>query len=151
MRAASLILALVIGVGLAACATSPAPRGYGGGHGDRYGHAPRCADCGVVERIERVYGERQSTGAGAIIGGVIGGVLGNQVGGGDGRRAATAAGAIAGGIAGNAIERDMRSAPRYEIFVRLDDGRRIVLTQRELGGLREGQPVQVRGRRAYPI
>ena len=150
MRAANLILAVIIGAGLAACATSPAPRGYGGGYGDRYGYA-RCADCGVVERIERVYGERQSTGAGAIIGGVIGGVLGNQVGGGDGRRAATAAGAIAGGVAGNAIERDMRSAPRYEVFVRMDDGRRIVLTQRELGGLREGQPVQIRGRRAYPI
>jgi outer membrane lipoprotein SlyB len=42
----------------------------------------------------------------------------------------------------------MRSAPRYEIFVRMDDGRRLVVTQRELQGIRQGAAVQIRGNRA---
>ena len=86
----------------------------------------RCHDCGVVERIERVYGERRADGGGAILGGIVGGVLGNQVGSGDGRKAATVAGAIAGGIAGNTIEKNNNAAPVFELYVRMDDGRRLV-------------------------
>jgi len=145
MQIRHLLVATLTVFVLAACATNPPPRSYGGG----YHAAPRCADCGVVEGIERVYGDRGTTGAGAVVGGIVGGVLGNQVGGGSGRRAATAAGAIAGGVAGNAIERDRNAAPRYEIFVRMDDGRRLVVTQTELGGIRQGAAVQVRGNRAY--
>lgn len=140
MRLRNLLIAALTLLVLSACATSPPQRSYG-----HSGYVSRCASCGVVEGIERVYGERQSTGAGAVVGGIIGGVLGNQVGSGSGRRAATAAGAIAGGVAGNAIERDIRSAPRYEIHVRMDDGRRLVVTQRELQGIRQGAAVQIRG------
>jgi outer membrane lipoprotein SlyB len=75
-------------------------------------------------------------------------VLGNQVGGGSGRAAATVAGAIAGGVAGNALEKDSRSAPRYELYVLMDDGRRIIVTQPELNGIREGSYVRVTGTRA---
>ena len=53
-------------------------------------------------KIDRVCGERESSGGGAVLG-IIGGVLGNWVGSGSGRAAATAAGAI-GGIAGSNIE-----------------------------------------------
>jgi outer membrane lipoprotein SlyB len=109
----------------------------------------RCYDCGVVERIERVYGERRSGGGGAVLGGIIGGVLGNQVGSGDGRKAATVAGAIAGGIAGNTIEKNNNAAPMYELFVRMDDGRRLVVSQRDLRGIREGSAIRVSGNRAY--
>jgi outer membrane lipoprotein SlyB len=127
---------------LAACASG----------GNRYygptdGYA-RCYDCGEVERIERVYGERESSGAGAVLGGIIGGVLGNQIGSGSGRAAATAAGAIAGGVAGNQIEKNTRGSVRYDLFVRMDDGRRIVLSQRDLNGIREGSRIQVRGNSA---
>jgi outer membrane lipoprotein SlyB len=127
---------------LAAC-VSPSPRGYGPSDG-----YARCYDCGRIERIDRVYGERESTGAGAVLGGIIGGVLGNQVGGGSGRKAATVAGVIAGGVAGNALEKDSRSAPRYELYVLMDDGRRIIVTQPELNGIREGSYVRVSGNRA---
>jgi outer membrane lipoprotein SlyB len=127
---------------LAACA-SGGNRSYGPSDG-----YARCYDCGEVERIERVYGQRESTGAGAILGGIVGGVLGNQVGGGDGRKLATVAGAVAGGVAGNSIEKDTRSAPRYELFLRMDDGRRIVVTQPDLNGIRQGSYVRVSGNRA---
>lgn len=136
---------------LAACAT---PGGGYYSHGNQYnrpaydGYA-RCQSCGVVEKIDRVYGERESSGGGAVLGGIIGGVLGNQVGSGSGRAAATAAGAIAGGIAGNNIERNNKSAPWYELYLRMDDGRRIVVTQRDLNGIREGAYIRISNGRAY--
>jgi outer membrane lipoprotein SlyB len=141
MRTRLLITAL-LALLLSAC-VSTAPLSYGPSDG-----YARCYDCGQVERIDRVYGQRESTGAGAVLGGIIGGVLGNQVGGGSGRAAATVAGAIAGGVAGNALEKDSRSAPRYELYVLMDDGRRIIVTQPELNGIREGSYVRVSGNRA---
>lgn len=137
IRISILILALAL---LAACATPP--RHYD----DGYRNA--CRNCGTIDRIERVYGERATTGGGAVLGAIIGGALGNQVGKGDGRKAATVAGAVAGGVVGNKIEQDQRNAPRFEIFVRMDDGRRLVVEQATLDGLREGDYVQIVGNRA---
>jgi outer membrane lipoprotein SlyB len=139
IRTLSLLLLLPL---LAACAS--APRSYG--YADGYDSA--CRNCGTVEKIERVYGARETTGSGAVLGAIIGGALGNQVGKGDGRKAATVAGAVAGGVVGNKIEADQRSLPRYEIFVRMDDGRRLVVEQREREGIREGDRVELVGGRA---
>jgi outer membrane lipoprotein SlyB len=108
----------------------------------------RCERCGVVDRIEVNAGDRHTSGGGAVVGALVGGLLGNQVGKGDGRKAATVAGAVAGGFAGNSIERNSRADERYEIYVRLDDGRRLVLTQRNLDGIREGSRVVVNNDRA---
>lgn len=144
--------ACALSLTLAACATSGgySHRSYPNDDvtreaEDRYA---RCNDCGVVERIERIQGQRSTTGTGAVLGGIVGGVLGNQVGSGDGRTAATVAGAVAGGIAGNEIERSNNAAPSYEVHVRMDDGRRIVVGQRDLSGVREGAYVIVSGGRA---
>lgn len=135
---------------LTACMT---PGGYYSGGQAGYAPPPdgyaRCQNCGVVERIDRVYGERTSGGGGAVLGGIIGGILGNQVGKGSGRAAATAAGAIAGGVAGNEVERNTQAAPWYELYLRMDDGRRIVITQRDLNGVREGAYIRIRNGRAY--
>lgn len=127
---------------LSACASGP-QRSYGAPGGYAY-----CQQCGVVERIEGVHGERRASGGGAVAGAIVGGVLGNQVGGGSGRRAATAAGAIAGGVAGHQIEREVSAAATYDVFIRMDDGRRIVVNQRDLRGIREGSRVQVSGNSA---
>ncbi len=136
-RIVLLMLALLT---LAACATPP--RYYNDGY------RSACNNCGTVERIERVYGERETTGGGAVLGAIIGGALGNQVGKGDGRKAATVAGAVIGGAIGNEVEKDQRSRPRFEIFVQMDDGRRLVVEQPSLDGLREGDYVQIVGNRA---
>ncbi len=109
----------------------------------------RCQNCGTVERIERVYGERTSNGGGAVLGGIIGGILGNQVGSGSGRAAATMAGAVAGIAAGESLERNTRSAPWFDLFLRMDDGRRIVISQRELDGIHQGAHVRVSQNRAW--
>jgi outer membrane lipoprotein SlyB len=112
----------------------------------------RCNRCGVVLDINR-FGYRSGSGRhdsgaeGAVLGALIGGALGNQVGSGSGRKAATVAGAVAGGFAGNRIDRNNGSRhgdDRYEVLVQMDDGRRIVVDQRRLNGVREGSRVYVR-------
>jgi outer membrane lipoprotein SlyB len=118
----------------------------------RYTNAPepynapapvRCYDCGRVERIEPVYGYRQNTHTGAVLGGIVGGVLGNQVGKGDGRKAATVAGVVGGAVAGNAIEKKA-NAETFDITVRLDNGNVVVVNQNSLPrGLQVGSAVRV--------
>ncbi|MCX7555689.1 glycine zipper 2TM domain-containing protein [Xanthomonadaceae bacterium JHOS43] len=148
-----LLIALIATLLLAACAT-PRSGYYSPQQGGYYGQPPsdgyaRCRDCGVVERIDRVHGERQSGGGGAVLGGIIGGIVGNQIGSGSGRAAATAAGAIAGGVIGNNAERNSNAAPWYELYLRMDDGRRIVVSQRDLNGIREGAYIRISNGRAY--
>lgn len=138
-------------LGLAACAT-----GGGGGYG--YGPPPggpregiRCEDCAVVERIETVYGNSSTSGGGAILGGIVGGILGNQIGKGDGRKAATVIGAVGGAVAGNQVEKNTRAAPTYDVFLRMDNGRKVVLNQRTLNGVVEGDYVRITNNRVVPL
>ncbi len=113
---------------------------------DRYSRRARCGNCGTVERIDiERYGDRRASGGGAVVGALVGAALGNQIGSGDGRKAATVAGAVAGGVAGNRIEKNRNSRDTYEIVVRMDNGRTIVLDQRDLNGVREGSRVVVTG------
>jgi outer membrane lipoprotein SlyB len=74
---------------LAGCATSP---GYGGGGGysnnNGYGNnggnynTNRCADCGIVTRINTVASGRAAPSAtGAVLGGIVGAVAGHDLGG----------------------------------------------------------------------
>jgi outer membrane lipoprotein SlyB len=146
-----LVAAAVMALGLTACAST------GSGYRDydnrgRYSYDSRCQSCGTVERIDVArYGDGRTTGGGAIAGALIGAAVGNQVGSGSGRRAATVAGAVAGGIAGNNIERNRNDGDVFEVVVRMDDGRRVIVEQRSLNGLREGARVQVRDGRAQLI
>ena len=109
-----------------------------------------CSRCGVVLDINRYRngnGNGHASGGGAVLGALIGGALGNQVGSGNGKKAATVAGAVAGGVAGHNIEKNRHGNghnDRYEILVRMDDGRRVVVDQNDLNGVREGSRVYVR-------
>jgi outer membrane lipoprotein SlyB len=67
--------------------------------------------------------------AGTIVGGVAGGIIGNQIGGGTGKTLATLGGVGLGALAGSQAEKSMSSRRGLEIEVRLDGGRRIVITQ----------------------
>ncbi|MCK9489723.1 MAG: glycine zipper 2TM domain-containing protein [Xanthomonadales bacterium] len=142
------LMVSVVALLLGACASTQGGQYYGNrGYGPVDGYA-YCQQCGEVERIDRVYGQPQASGGGAIAGALIGGILGNQVGSGSGRQAAAVAGAVAGGVTGHRIERNTSAAPSHDLFVRMDDGRRIVVSQRELGGIREGSRVRISGRSA---
>ena len=144
-----LIFATAMTIALSACATGPHHDSYNGGYNDT--SASQCRNCGTVDRIEQISGDRHSTGTGAVLGGVIGGVLGNQVGKGNGKTAATVVGVVAGAAVGNEVEKDNNGATTFDIYVRMDDGRRLIVNQRDPGGIREGSYVSVEGGKARLI
>lgn len=151
----SLLIAATLALTATACTTT-APRNAGYGYDNRpaYSEPQRCFDCGTVERIEPVYGARGNSRTGAVLGGVIGAVVAREVPthGSDGRRnTATVAGAVAGAVAGNAIENKVNEQT-FDIHLRMDDGRRMVVNRNSLGNnIRVGSYVRVEGNRITPL
>ena len=140
---------------LAGCATS----GYGTagtGAGVGYGNSTaNCYDCGTVTRIEQVSsGSNVPNATGAVLGGLVGAAAGrtiakNQTDSEGRQNSATVAGAVAGAVAGNAIQNRTQGAS-YNVYVRMQDGRTTVVSQNDLGGIREGSYVRVYNGRAWP-
>ena len=140
---------------LAGCATS----GYGtagAGAGVGYGNSTAdCYDCGTVTRIEQVSsGSNVPNATGAVLGGLVGAAAGrtiakNQTDSEGRQNSATVAGAVAGAVAGNAIQNRTQGAS-YNVYVRMQDGRTTVVSQNDLGGIREGSYVRVYNGRAWP-
>ena len=136
-----LLIATILACASGAVATDAQAQRY-----DRY---ERCTSCGEVVDINRFDGGGgRTSGGGAVAGALIGGLLGNHVCSGSGKKVATVAGAVAGGVAGNRIEKNRRDGDRYEVVVRMDNGRQLVLEQRELDGVQIGDRVIVSGGRA---
>ena len=135
----------------AGCASTSGGYGYGGGA--PYGQAPSgCYDCGTVTRIEQGAGSRTPNATGAVVGGLIGAAVAREVAkdrtDSKGRRnTATVGGAAAGAAIGNAVQN--RAGTGYNIYVRTGDGRDLVVSQDDLGNIREGSYVEVRNGRAY--
>ena len=140
LRFPALLATATLAASLAACASNP------GGTRVVSSSAPystSCYDCGVVERVTPVQTTGTASGGGAVLGGIVGGVVGNQIGDGDGKKAATVAGVVGGAVAGNAIEKNMAKTG-YEVTVRMDDGRRLTVTQPSVdAGLRAGARVRL--------
>ncbi|HEY5852313.1 MAG TPA: peptidoglycan-associated outer membrane lipoprotein precursor [Lysobacter sp.] len=142
-------------VALAGCATSPSS-GYTSAPAPTYGGSSNatCYDCGTVTRIEQVApGTTAPSATGAVLGGLVGAVAGHEIsahtGGSKGNQnISAAAGAVGGAIAGNAIQKNTGSGS-YNVYVRLNDGRTTVVTQKDLEGIREGSYVRVNNGRAW--
>ncbi|UNK41128.1 peptidoglycan-associated outer membrane lipoprotein precursor [Luteimonas sp. S4-F44] len=150
--------AVAVSMALAGCASSPGYSNYGryDGYGNGYGGGYRgeCYDCGTVTRIEVVGGERGPNVAGPLIGGIVGAVAAKELArhntDSHGRRnVAIGAGAVGGAVAGNAIQNRAEGARHFNVHVRMQDGRTVVLSQGDLDGIREGSPVRVQNGRAY--
>lgn len=157
-------VAAAASLALAGCATSGyGGGGYGGGGYNNnypqqpqpgYGNQNRCYDCGVVTRIEQISTQSTAPSAtGAVLGGLVGAVAGRKIADdhtdSTGRKnSATVAGAVAGAVAGNAIQNRV-GAPSYNVYVRMDDGRTQVVTQKNLDGIRENTYVRVANGRVY--
>ena len=148
---------LAASVALAGCATSP---GYSSGYGNSgygnsgYNRPANCYDCGTVTRIETVRGDNNTNVAGALIGGVVGAVAAKELArrntDSEGRRnVAIGAGAVGGAVAGNAIQNRTEGGSHYNVHVRMQDGRTAVLSQRDIGGIREGSNVRVQNGQAF--
>jgi outer membrane lipoprotein SlyB len=152
MNIRMLAVGTLVVTALAGCATSSPGYGGGGYGGGGYSSAPAssryCADCGIVERIDVVPSGRSAPSAtGAILGGIVGAVAGREIsqqtGGSDGNKnVSTVAGAVAGAAAGNAIQK-RTTGDTYNLTVRMDDGRRVVISQHDLGGIRENTYVRI--------
>lgn len=151
MKIRLLVIGLAATATLVGCATSQ-PQ-YGSYRGDRgydqgQSQQARCVDCGIVTRIDEVGPTRSApTGTGAVLGGIVGAVAGRQIsketGGSKGNKNVSAvAGAAAGALAGNAIQNNVTS-DSFDVQVRMDDGRVIVVNQRDLAGVRENAYVRV--------
>ncbi len=152
MKIQLIAAAAVATVALAGCATTSP--GYGSsGYNNGYGNSGnyntgRCADCGIVTRINTVASGRSAPSAtGAVLGGIVGAVAGHEIsdhtGGSRGNKnIAAAAGAVGGALAGNQIQKNVTN-DTFDISVRMDDGRTVVVNQRDLGGIRENTYVRV--------
>ena len=146
MATAALVIAL------SACAThtdvrtsSPAPAAIpeaGPATNPATGSAPTVKACpagdGVVVRVVPINAAGRNANADLMGGGVVGGVLGNQ----------GAAGDAHGGASGGGTNGDI---VRYDLYVRLDRGDRIIVNQREAGGIVTGSRVTVESCRARLI
>lgn len=150
--------ALLASLAAAGCATTSP--GYGPSYGSAY-PAPvssdtSCYDCGTVTRIEvaSTTSSNVPNATGAVLGGVVGAAAGHEIsshtGGSKGNQnIATVAGAVAGAMAGNAIQNHAQAQGAYNVYVRMNDGRTTVVTQSDLGGIREGSYVRVTNGHAY--
>ena len=65
------------------------------------------------------------------------------------RNTATAAGAVAGAVAGNAIQNRTGAGGSYNVYVRMNNGRETVVTQSDIGGIRQGSYVRVYNGRVW--
>ncbi|WP_313346182.1 glycine zipper 2TM domain-containing protein [Stenotrophomonas sp.] len=154
MKIQLIAAAAVATVALAGCATTSPGYGNSGYNNNSYGNnggnynTNRCADCGIVTRINQVASGRSAPSAtGAILGGIVGAVAGHEIsdhtGGSKGNQnVAAAAGAVGGALAGNQIQKNVTS-DTFDVTVRMDDGRTVVVNQRDLGGIRENTYVRV--------
>ncbi len=149
MKIRLLAMGAVAAVTLAGCATTSPGYGYGSSSPSYPAASPaRCYDCGIITRIDSVASGRSAPSAtGAILGGIVGAVAGREIsqqtGGSDGNKnVATVAGAVAGGVGGNAIQKRV-TGNSYDVHVRMEDGRTVVVNQAKVGGLRENTYVRV--------
>jgi outer membrane lipoprotein SlyB len=133
MRKLSSIFLILLTSALAACASATEL----GEQSIRYG---------VITRIEPVEleGDHQ-LGTGAVLGAAAGGIIGHQIGHGGGQTAATVLGALGGGFAGNAIQNRTEHRPGQHIFVQLDNGVTVTVTQPGDSALRTGDRVVIQG------
>ncbi|TZF90184.1 glycine zipper 2TM domain-containing protein [Cognatilysobacter lacus] len=149
-----LALAAVSVIGLSSCATTGYPSNGYAGSPPPYSSGGVCYDCGTVTRIEATgsTGAPRSGVTGAVIGGLVGAAAGHTIANDSSKgrqNVATVGGAAAGAAAGAAIERNMGGTTTYNVYVRMDDGRETVVSQSDLGGVREGTRVRVYNGRVW--
>ena len=133
---------------LAGCATSgygSAGTGYGT-TGSAYGSSSaECYDCGVITSIQPITTQGRAPNAtGAVLGGLVGAAAGRELADdkSEGRQnTATVAGAVAGAVAGNAIQN--ANQRKYNVQVRMDNGRMTTVSRDNVVGLQVGAYVRV--------
>jgi len=128
----------------AGCATrhpAPPPQYAQPSYGTQYG---------VVQNIETVRAQSQTSGGGAVVGGLVGGLLGHQVDHGAKKDLATGVGIVAGAIIGNEVEKNNRGARDiYRVTVQVDRGGMRSFDYATLNDLRIGDRVRIENNQLY--
>ena len=102
-----------------------------------------CPTCGVVDSVRFVEEGGKASGVGMVAGGVLGGVIGHQIGSGRGNTVATIAGAAGGAYVGNEVEKNRNKKGKYEVRVKLDNGKFQTLSMTDPPPAREGERVKI--------
>lgn len=150
MKSTLIATAALACLALAGCASNGynSGGGYNSGYSGGYATSQVCNDCGTIVRImELDSGRSAPTATGAVLGGLVGAVAGHEIadhtGGSRGNKnVAAAAGAVAGAVAGNRIQQNTTGSS-YDITVRMDDGRIVVVNQKSIDGLGQNSAVRV--------
>lgn len=105
---------------------------------------------GVVQNIETVRAQSQTSGGGAVVGGVIGGLLGHQVDHGARKDFATGVGVVAGALIGNEIEKNNHGyRDIYRVTVQTQRGGVRSFDYASLYDLRIGDRVRIENNQLY--
>lgn len=155
MKLPLIIPAALAALALAGCASTG---GYNSGYGNNgYGNGgyttQACNECGTVVRIMVLDSGRNAPRAtGAVLGGLVGAVAAHEIadhtGGSRGNKnIAAVAGAAAGAVAGNRVQQNTTGAS-YDVTVRMDDGRVVVVNQKSVDGIGQNSLVRVVNGRA---
>jgi outer membrane lipoprotein SlyB len=151
MKIRLLAISAVAAVTLGGCATTSPGYSNSSSYPSSYpssNASSRCYDCGIVVGIDAVgSGRTAPSKTGAVLGGIVGAIAGHEIsdktGGSKGNQnIATVAGAVGGAVAGNAIQ-NRTTGDSYDVRVRMDDGRTVVINQRNIDGIRENTYVRV--------
>jgi outer membrane lipoprotein SlyB len=139
IAAVALFAALATG-----CATrhpAPPPQYSQQGQGTQYG---------VVQNIETVRAQSQTSGGGAVVGGLVGGLIGHQVDHGARKDLATGVGIVAGALIGNEVEKNNRGARDvYRVTVQVERGGLRSFDYATLNDLRVGDRVRIENNQLY--
>jgi outer membrane lipoprotein SlyB len=139
MQVSKLLLATLISVFLAACASSNSGSVYSRDDARKV----QTVKTGVVEGVRAVKLEGTKSPVGTVAGGVVGGVAGGSIGHGRGSAIGAVIGAVAGGIAGSAIEEGVTRKDALEITVKLDGGAMIAIVQEADEEFHPGEKVRI--------
>ncbi len=139
MRTTKLLIAALLSVLLAACASSNSGSVYSRDEARKV----QTVKTGVVESVRPVKLEGTKSPVGTIAGGAVGGIAGSSVGGGRGSAIAAVIGAVVGGLAGSAAEEGITRKDGLEITVKLDGGGLIAIVQEADDMFKAGEKVRI--------
>ncbi len=125
MKYSLVILALLVTIGLAGCASSLSGETYSRSEARKV----QQVEYGVIEQLRPVNIEGTKTPVGSGAGALAGGFAGSSIGSGTTSRVMAVIGAVAGGMAGAAIEEGVTRTHGVEITVKMNNGRTIAIVQ----------------------
>ena len=139
MKTTKLLVAVLLSILLAACASSNSGSVYSRDEARKV----QTVKTGVVESVRPVKLEGTKSPVGTIAGGAVGGIAGSSVGGGRGSAIAAVIGAVVGGLAGSAAEEGITRKDGLEITVKLDGGGLVAVVQEADEAFKAGEKVRL--------